>query len=51
MPAFAKARARLDGDHPLTTTSSPAVAAGQITPPGHIQKENTPRPSTWRATA
>src|SRR5207253_473933 len=47
MPALAKPSPRLDGDHPLTTTSSPLVAAGQITPPGHMQKENTARPSTW----
>src|SRR2546427_2967981 len=51
MPAFAKPSPRLDGDHPLTTTSSPLVAAGQITPPGHMQNENTPRPSTWRTSA
>src|SRR5207253_3020213 len=51
MPAFAKPSPRLEGDHPLTTTSSPLVAAGQITPPGHMQNENTPRPSTWRTSA
>src|SRR5947199_585149 len=48
---FATPSPRLDGDHPLTTTSSPLVAAGQITPPGHMQNENTPRPSTWRTSA
>src|SRR5436309_1125867 len=51
MPALAKPSPRLEGDQPLTTTSSPLVAAGQITPPGHMQNENTPRPSTWRTSA
>src|SRR6266704_1178397 len=51
MPAFAKPSPRLEGDQPLTTTSSPLVAAGQITPPGHMQNENPPRPSTWRTSA
>jgi hypothetical protein len=46
MPAFVKASPRLDGDHPLRTTSSAPVAARQITPPGRMQKEKTPRPST-----
>jgi hypothetical protein len=39
MPAFAKRELRLDGDQPFTTTSSAAVVAGQMIPPGHMQKE------------
>jgi len=29
----------LEGDQPLTTSSSAAVDAGAMIPPGHIQKE------------
>ena len=39
IPAFAKRELRLDGDQPFTTTSSGAVIAGQMMPPGHMQKE------------
>ena len=31
---------------PLTTISPGALAAGTTTPPGHMQKEYTARPST-----
>jgi len=36
----------LEGDQPLTTSSSAAVDAGAMIPPGHIQKEKTPLWST-----
>ncbi len=32
---------------PLTTCWPGAVAAGTMTPPGHMQNEKTPWPSTW----
>ena len=42
-PLLAYSPFRLLGLHPFTTTSPSAVAAGAIIPPGHIQKECTPR--------
>jgi hypothetical protein len=46
MPEFAVLRARLDELHPLVTISPGDVAHGAMTPPGHMQKLYTPRPST-----
>jgi hypothetical protein len=40
---LAKRELRREGDQPFTTTSPAAVMAGQMTPPGHMQKEYTPR--------
>ena len=48
MPELAKGESRRLMLMPLTTISPGAVAAGTISPPGHIQKENTPRPFTWQ---
>ena len=46
MPELAYGLLRLDGDHPLVTTSPGDVAQGATMPPGHMQKLCTPRPST-----
>src|SRR5690606_16559268 len=46
MPLFANGLFRFDGDHPFTTSSPGLVAAGAMIPPGHMQNENTPFPST-----
>ena len=46
MPEFANGLLRLLGLHPLVTTSPGAVAHGAMIPPGHMQNEYTPRPST-----
>ena len=45
IPEFANFESLRDGLIPFTTTSPGAVAAGTIKPPGHMQKENTPRSS------
>ncbi len=46
MPEFAHLVPRLLGDIPLTTSWPGALAAGIMNPPGHMQNEYTPRPST-----
>ena len=43
VPLFAKAESRRDKDIPLITISPGEVAAGTTKPPGHMQKECTPR--------
>ena len=42
MPLLAKPELRAALLMPLTTCWPEAVAAGTMTPPGHMQKENTP---------
>lgn len=46
MPELAHRVPRLEGDIPFTTSCPGSLAAGIITPPGHIQNEYTALPST-----
>src|SRR5690606_26424186 len=46
IPLLAKGLFLFEGLHPFTTSSFTAVDAGAIIPPGHMQNENTPLPST-----
>ena len=48
-PEFAYGESRRDKLMPFTTSSPAAVEAGTTQPPGHMQNENTPRPSTVSA--
>jgi hypothetical protein len=43
MPLLANGLFRLEGLQPFTTNSPGDVDAGAMMPPGHMQKENTPR--------
>lgn len=43
MPELAKGEQRPDEDIPFTTKEFLSVLEGMIIPPGHMQKEKTPR--------
>src|SRR5580692_1381535 len=43
IPELANGLFRFEGDQPFTTSSPLLVDAGAIIPPGHMQKEKTPR--------
>ena len=45
-PALANLPLREELDMPFSTTVPGSVEEGTRMPPGHMQKENTPRPST-----